>query len=166
MKFTPVSEEQASGVWEKGEYEALVESGIEKTSKTGNPMIELELTVYGPEGKEKKIRDWLVATDGGQAKIQRFCKSAGLWDTYQSGELSGPSCEQANVIVKLGVEDGNDQYPPKNAIRDYMPKKAAEPKPTTSLRGKTEGVSPQQRAVAGTGRADPTKPPTDADIPF
>jgi hypothetical protein len=85
MRFTPVSEEQAAGVWPKGEYDALVTEAVEKTSKSSNnPMIELTVLVYGPEGKEKSIRDWLVSTDGGQAKIQRFCKSAGLWDMYQA----------------------------------------------------------------------------------
>lgn len=161
MRFTPVSEETAAGVWPKGEYDALVTEAVEKTSKKDNPMIELTLTVYGPEGKEKSIRDWLVSTDGGQAKIQRFCKSAGLWEMYQAGELSSDSCKDANVVVKLGCDDGDDEYPPRNNIRDYMPKTLA-PKPEPEL----VGVSSSQRERAGTGRADPTKPPTGDDIPF
>lgn len=163
MRFTPVSEETAAGVWPKGEYDALVTEAIEKTSKSsGNPMIELTLTVYGQGGEEKSLRDWLVSTDGGQAKIQRFCKSAGLWDMYQAGELSADSCKDANIRVKLGADDGGDEYPPKNTVRDYMPKTVAPKPPAAPLLG----VSPTQRSAAGTGRADPTKPPTDSEIPF
>jgi hypothetical protein len=166
MRFAPVSEEQAAGVWPKGEYDALVTEAVEKTSKKDNPMIELTLTVYGPEGKEKSIRDWLVATDGGQAKIQRFCKSAGIWDLYQAGEISAESCKDANVVVKLGADDGDDEYPPRNNIRDYMPKSLAPKGVTQKATGELAGVSPSQRSNAGTGRADPAKPPTTDDIPF
>lgn len=160
MRFTPVSEEQAAGVWPKGEYDALVTEAAEKTSKKDNPMIQLTLLVYGPDGKEKSIRDWLVSTDGGQAKIQRFCKSAGLWDMYQAGELSAESCKDASVKVKLGADEGDDDYPPRNSIRDYIPK------------GVVVMPIEQKPAMQGTpkpktaDRADMTKPPTGDDIPF
>jgi hypothetical protein len=161
MRFTPVSEEQASGVWAKGQYDATVLSAVEKTSKTGNPMIELAMTVYDGE-KQMKVRDYLVATDGGQGKIQRFCKSAGLWDLYQSGELSADSCGEAGVRVKLGIEDGSDDYPPKNKVVDYMPRTKAPVKPASDL----QGVPATQTRAAGTGRKDPSAPPTGDDIPF
>jgi hypothetical protein len=175
MRFNPVSEEEAqkANLFPKGDYDAVVESSIEKVSKTNNEMIELVLLVYGPEGKERRLKDWLVATDGGQAKIQRFCKSADLWDEYQAGELTAYLCDGANVRVKLGTEPGKDGYPPKNKVADYLPRKTAaekaaeaSPRPATPLRGKTEGVSAQQQHAAGTGRADPTKPPTEDEIPF
>jgi hypothetical protein len=162
MRFTPVSEEQAAGVWPKGEYDALVTEAVEKTSKSSNnPMIELTVLVYGPEGKEKSIRDWLVSTDGGQAKIQRFCKSAGLWDMYQAGELSAEACKDVTVKVKLGADEGDDEYPPRNNIRDYMPKGVVV-KPVLA-ESALQGVPASQRVPA---RADMTKPPTGDDIPF
>lgn len=176
MRFDPVSEEEAqsANLFPKGEYDAVVESSVEKTSKAkGNEMIELVLLVYGPEGKERRLKDWLVATDGGQAKIQRFCKSADLWNEYQAGELTAYLCDGANVRVKLGTEEGKDGYPPKNKVADYLPRQAAAEKakeapqkPATPLRGKSEGVSPEQQKRAGAGRADPTKPPTEDQIPF
>ena len=57
MRFAPVSEEIAAGCLPKGEYDAVVNSAVEKTSKAGNPMIELELTVYGQAGAEVKVKD-------------------------------------------------------------------------------------------------------------
>lgn len=161
MRFNPVSEEEASNVWAKGEYDAVVKAAFDKVSKSsGNEMIEIQLTVYGQGGQEKTVRDYLVATDGGQAKIQRFCKSAGLWDIYQSGELTDRSCLDANVRVKLGVEPGDDEYPPKNKIADYLPRLVAPPKPATEL----VGVSDAQKNAAP--KSSPDKPPTEDDIPF
>jgi hypothetical protein len=164
MRFTPVSEEEAAAVnlLPKGDYDAVVQSAVDKTSKTsGNEMIELTLTVYGDDSKERKVRDWLVSTDGGQAKIQRFCKSAGLWDMYQSGELSADCCGNVNVRVKIGQQPGEGDYPPKNKVVDYLPPKASV-RPASSL----QGVPPTQTRAAGTGRSDPTAPPTQDEIPF
>src|SRR5262245_2615995 len=153
MRFTPMSEEEARCL-PKGEYEAVVSKALDKVSKSsGNEMIELDLTVYGPGGKEKLVRDWLVATDGGQAKIQRFCKAAGQWDAYQAGEVSSHTCLDAHVRVKLGIDEGDGEYPPKNVVKDYLPAKLEPPKPPPATgNGRKEGVSPQQRAAAGTGR--------------
>lgn len=163
MRFSPVSEETAAGCLPKGEYDAVVKNAVEKTSKTNNPMIEVVLTVYGQGGTEIEVKDWLVGTDGGQRKIQRFCRSADLWQTYEAGELCADSCIGLNVCVKLKVEE-SDEYGPRNKVADYMPRKLASspPMPASEL----QGVSPSQRSLAGTGRPDPTQPPKDEDIPF
>ncbi len=165
MKFAPVSEETAAGCFPKGEYEAVIKNAVEKTSKAkGNPMIEVELTVYGADSAEIELKDWLVCTDGGQRKIQRFCRSADLWGTYEAGELCADSCIGLNVTVKLKTEE-DEEYGPRNKVADYMPRKAAgaaPEKPASNL----PGVSASQRANAGAGRADPAKPPTGDDIPF
>jgi uncharacterized protein DUF669 len=166
MRFTPVSEEDAAGCYPKGEYDALVANATEKTSKTGNPMIEVDLTVYGPNGQENNVRDWLVGTDGGQYKIQRFCKSADLWETYQAGELCADSCKELRVTVKLGIEEGDGQYPPRNKVMDYMPRKlssapsAGQPVAKPEPRKELPGVDPVQRRAA-VGAAAPGD-----DIPF
>lgn len=154
MRFTPVSEEQAQTVnlFPKGIYDAVVKIVLEKTSKTsGNPMFEVELTVYGPEGKERNVRDYIVCTDAGQAKLQRFCKACGQWDAYQSGELCGDTFSDASLRVKLGIDEGTGEYPPKNKVVDYLP---TPPKAAAEL----EGVSAAQRKAGGNL--------PDGDIPF
>lgn len=158
MRFAPVSEETAAGCFPKGEYDASVKSAIEKTSKAGNPMIEVTLTVYGDGGAETEVRDWLLSTDNGQRKLQAFCKSADLWQTYQAGELSADSCTGINVKVKLGTET-DDTYGPRNVVKGYVPRNAPE-KPAGTL----EGVPRSQQKIPT--RPDMTKPPTDADCPF
>ena len=160
MRFIPVSEEVAAGCLPKGEYEAVVKASVEKISKAENPMIELTLTVYGSDGQEGEVRDWLVATDGGQGKIQRFCKSADLWGTYQAGELCAESCVGLNVTVKLKVQESDD-YAPRNAVVDYLPRKIKADSPEPS--GTIPGVSAEQRAASVGGEK---KPLTDDGIPF
>lgn len=152
MRFTPVSEEEAAtvNVFPKGEYEAVVKSATEKTSKaSGNPMFEVDLVVYGPDGKERNVRDWLVCTDTGQAKIQRFCKAAGQWDAYMAGELCADTFKDASVRVKLKIDMGDGEFPPKNAVVDYLPKKLP-------LNPQLPGVDPSKRtaAIAGTPSED------------
>lgn len=162
MRFTPVSEEVAAGCFPKGEYDAVVAKAEQKVSKKGNDMIELELTVFGPDGVEAKVKDWILSNDTGAYKLQRFCKSSDLWDLYQAGEISADHCKDQNVTVKLGIQDDNADFPPRNKIVDYMPRKLSAPKPASEL----QGVDPTKQRAPGTGRADPTKPPTGDDIPF
>ena len=155
MKINPVSEEQAAGVLPKGEYDALVVNAVEKTSKSGNPMIELDITVYGE--REQTVRDWLLSVDTGAWKLQSFCKSAGLWDTYQAGDISDASCKDRNVRVKVDIQPSDGKYPPRNKIVDYLPRELVKPaaKPASDLKGVPAA---QTRAAQKSASGD--------DIPF
>lgn len=164
MKFQPMTEEDAAAVnlMAKGEYDAVVRAAEEKTSQSGNQMFALQLTVYDGDA-QKHVFDYLVFTDGGHAKIQRFCKSADIWETYQSGELTPDGLLQLNVRVKIGIEDGKDGYPPKNKVVDYLPRNLPPKRSAANdeLRGPSvlPGVDPAQRREALAAR------PAD-DIPF
>lgn len=158
MRFTPQTEEEAAGCLPKGEYDAVVATAVEKQSRAGNDMIEMDLTVYGPAGVETTVRDWLLSTDSGQRKLQGFCKSAGLWDIYMAGELTAAGCINRNVTVSIKVEDGD--YGPQNKVAYYKSNKLVESEPVMT------GVDPKQQRAAGTGRADPRQPPTEDQIPF
>jgi hypothetical protein len=170
MRFSPVSEEQAARLWPKGEYDAVVEFAKDTTSKSsGNEMLEVHFKVFGANGAEQKIRDYLVSTEGGAFKLQNFCKAADLWDQYQAGDLNAELCRDVRLTVKLGEEKGNDDYPPRNKITGYVRSKASADVAMPSAPAKRPlppGVSPQQQRAAGTGRAEPTAPPTADDIPF
>lgn len=163
MRFTPKTEEEAAAanLLPKGDYDAVVRTAVDKVSKTsGNDMIELELVVYGPSGEQKLIRDYLVATDGGQAKIQRFCRSAGMWDAYQAGELYADGMKDASVRVKVKVEAAKGDFGPKNGIADYLPRKLpVNPQADRELRG----VDPAKRTAALASQGPPTP---DAECPF
>jgi hypothetical protein len=160
MRFAPVSEEEAARLWPKGEYDALVTLAVEKQSKKGNDMFELSLTVYDGE-KETKLKDWLMPDF--PAKLQAFCKSGGFWDEYMAGELSAHLITEANVRVKLGVQEGDDEYPPRNKVVGYVKRKTAIEKAAES-KAAPQGVPPKQQRQPT--RQDPTKPPTPDEIPF
>ncbi len=165
MRFAPVSEEEAARLWAKGEYDALVTLAVEKQSKKGNDMFELSLTVYDGE-KELKLRDWLMPDY--PAKLQAFCKSASLWDEYQAGELVAGILTEANVRVKLGIEEAKDEYPPKNKVVGYVKRKTAAEKMAEQSApanpAKLIGVAPKQQNQPT--RADMAKAPEPDEIPF
>jgi hypothetical protein len=169
MRFAPVSEEQAARLWPKGEYDAVVEFAKDTTSRSGNEMLEVHVKVFGPNGKEQTARDYLVSTEGGAFKLQAFCKAADLWAEYQSGDLNAEMCRDIRLTVKLGEEKGTDEYPPRNKIAGYVRSKVSADvsMPAAPVkRPLPPGVPPQQQRAAGTGRADPTKPPDEDSIPF
>jgi hypothetical protein len=123
-------------------------------------MFELSLIAYDGE-KELKLRDWLMPDY--PAKLQAFCKSAGLWDEYQAGELSADVLTEANVRVKIGVEGATDDYPPKNKVTGYVKRKTAVEKASEAA-PKPSGVPPKQQRQPT--REDMTKAPTPDEIPF
>lgn len=162
MRFNAVSEEDAAGCLQPGEYDAVVKTAVEKTSQKGNPMIAVALTVFGPEGKEVEVKDWLLSTEGGQRKLQAFCKSGDIWDTYQAGELCADSLADLNVCVALKIEDSDD-YGPQNRVARYVPRKA----PGTPVEPPKAAERPKTPARKMSQPAAPKPPaPTDADIPF
>lgn len=128
---------------EPGTYDAVVKRAIEKESASGNDMIELILTVYGSDGTRSDVFDYLVFAKSVLYKVKHFCESAGL--NFESGNLDASDCEEANVRVKLKIEE-SDKYPPKNSVADYVP------------RDKKAGRVP---ATAGA-----TSKQRDPDVPF
>lgn len=138
MRFNP---DAASGLLPVGQYAATVKLAKDKTSKAGGEMIELILTVYGPDGLQVDVFDYLLASDNWQWKVRHFCESAGL--DYARGELLADWCADQTVRVNIGVEK-KEGYAEKNRVLDYLP-----------------------RATAVTATAtEPGHFPIDDDIPF
>lgn len=123
FKFTPVSEEEIakSNLLEKGEYTFYVKQAEYKTSRAGNPMIELILSVHDHNNKEHIIYDYLMDGESLQYKIRHFCYSIGIGDKYELGGFNIEDCVNKNGAAKVYIrEDKTGQYKPKNAISDYM----------------------------------------------
>jgi hypothetical protein len=137
MRYRPDAAERTDTL-PIGQYEAVVKRAEEKTSKAGDPMIEVILTVYGAAGKETDVFDYLLSLDDWQWKVKHFCESAGI--DYARGELTDEQCFGKNVRVDLKVEK-KEGYRERNAVKDYLPR---------------SGV-----AVTSVNRE-----PQDADIPF
>jgi len=88
MNFTPLTEEQLSQPsYEAGEYKFRVTEAEEKVSKTGNPMMVVNLEIIAEGRKPIHIKDYLVATEKGAWKLSSFCKSIGKEGLYKTGAM-------------------------------------------------------------------------------
>jgi hypothetical protein len=136
-KYNP-SDAINGGIIPAGTYEAVVKRADNKTAKSGSEMIQLILTVYGPE--ESDVFDNLVFHPKMMYRIQHFCDSAGI--DFNKGELDANECVGRNVRVRLGIKD--DEYGKANVVKDY------------TLRTSTSGAPVTVKNVD----------PIDAEIPF
>jgi hypothetical protein len=140
MKFQPKTEAEfaAMMILPEGEYPFQVTGAEDATSKTsGREMIVLDLVLFGPDGANRKVKDYLVPGTGyGDKKIFEFCRTTGLAAKYDLGSFSAADCIEKTGYAKIGVEPEKDNgaggtYPPKNTVKWYIAKpKGAGPIPT------------------------------------
>lgn len=135
MSFKPKSEKdiQAEALAPAGTYDFDVLQATDEISKSsGNPMIKVKLGLYNEDGRIKHhVFDYLLASM--EAKLRHFCDTVGLLAEYERGELSAEMCKGRSGRVKIIVDDKDEAYPPKNAVRDYVirPAKALQTEPDT-----------------------------------
>lgn len=125
MKFTPMSEDEIarSALFEPGQYPFEVLAASDEISKSGNEMIKLKLAVYGNDGNQIHVYDYLL--EKLQFKLRHFAEAAGLLADYERGALESFSCDGKQGYLKLGIDKGGNGYPPKNTVLDYIkPEKA------------------------------------------
>jgi hypothetical protein len=190
MRVTPKSEEEckSSELLSPGEYDAEVMTAEEKQSKSGNDMIAMRLKVYGDNGAEASVFDYLL--DAVAYKVRHFAEAAGMIDAYERGELYAEDLVGKVVRVKLKIEhDKTGNYADKNAVQDYIvqapaPKpaparvgnihqNASNPRQASTQAAMRESVNRQTRGRSGpvdagmrTVPADTQPPIADSDIPF
>lgn len=126
--FTPMTESeiQASSLLEAGVYDFQVAKSTRKTSKSGNPMAELQINVWDKEGKQHLIFDYLVFSTIALniRKLKHFCDSVGISDQYNKGAIP-EELERLSGKVEIGIQDeqpkpGGGVYPKKNVVVDYV----------------------------------------------
>jgi hypothetical protein len=125
MKFTPRTEEEIkmSKLLHPGLYKYEVINAKERTSKTGNPMIELTLKVYDDKGRMFLINDYLL--ESMQFKLIHFAKSNNLFNEYESGEIKDFHCLNKKGTVEIDIQSGKEKpdgtfYNDKNVVKDYI----------------------------------------------
>ena len=150
MKFTPMSKEEIefSNLLEPGIYPFEVMTASDEISKAGNEMIKLKLNVFG-ENREAYVFDYLM--EKLQYKLRHFAEATGLLAAYESGHLDAIHCFGKQGYCKLIIDQGNGEFGPKNAIKDYI-------KPEVTA--KTAPPAPAARPVA-TGSTSAAAP----DVP-
>jgi hypothetical protein len=131
MQFQPKTEEQiiAENLWPEGEYDFEIVKAEEKISKTkpdgsgGNPMIQLTVKIFSPEGKFRLVDDFLMEKMA--FKLRHCADACRLLDKYNIGELRDTDfvgkAGRCEVVIQEGQKkpDGG-KYPDKNTIKDYI----------------------------------------------
>lgn len=116
-----------------GEYDAIIVKSEDKTSSSGNPMMDMTLTVFDETGSSHQIRDFLVFTDTMMWKVIRCAESAGVMTEYEKQKFCSNLVIGKKVKVQVSVEEGSiipedklkgklpgSKYPDKNKIQDYL----------------------------------------------
>lgn len=117
----------------EGEYEAVIDKSEDKISSSGNPMMDMHLSVYDSEGRTHSVRDFLVFTKGMMWKVIHCADSAGILSEYESKKFCSATIHGRNVKVRVVTEKGSlipdeklngkahgSRYPDKNKIEDYI----------------------------------------------
>lgn len=135
MNFTPRSESEVSPLFEKGIYKFRVESAVERTSKNGNPMIELKLKLVHNmiQGKTILIYCYLLTDNPSfDFLLRHFCYSVGLGESYEKGVLEAAMCPGKVGTAKIGIDiDKEGKYQEKNKVLDFIMPKEGEVLPQT-----------------------------------
>lgn len=121
MKFQPKKDEElgAYGVLPAGTYDFVVSKAIDKVSKAGNEMIELELVVSSTEGAKSKVYDYLL--EALSWKLKHFCASVGLLKQYEAGILTAERCKDLKGVCEITLQkDESGIYHDKNVVKDYV----------------------------------------------
>ncbi len=118
LDHIPLTEEEALGLFVKGDYPAVFQKVEVKTSKTGNRrfVADIELQNHS-NGTTRIVTTWFNLP----YLLKHAYEAAGMSDKYQSDKLSTKDLEGKKVIARVKVKEGNDQYPqPKNEIYDFV----------------------------------------------
>lgn len=134
------AEQERFQLMKEGEYDAVISSSEDKQSSTGNPMMDVTLTVYDEEGRTHNVRDFLVFTRSMMWKIISCADSAGILPEYNQGRFCSNTLINKNVRVKIGIEEGRQipedrlqgkpvgsVYPAKNKVTAYIKKSEQKP---------------------------------------
>lgn len=132
--------EERFNLLKEGEYDAVITASSDAQSKTGNPMMDMTVSVYDENGKAHDVRDFLVFTSKMMWKVIHFAESAGCLPGYEDGQLCSEMAVGKRVRVKINVEEGSEipqdklkgkslgsKYPDKNKIEDYIKKEDQKP---------------------------------------
>lgn len=107
MKFT-YSEPKATGgaPLRPGFYKAEITDAIEKTSKAGNEMMELDLLVQEPKAYYgSTLRDYIVAGEKTRWKVNQVLAAIGMkLEEGESGDLEPKHVVNKSVIVRVEME--------------------------------------------------------------
>lgn len=137
----------------EGDYPASIEKVVDTESKAGNHMQDVTFRVYGPEGREFLIHEYIVVP-ATVYKLQQIAIAIGREEDFDSGVFQVDDHIGENLTVRLKIEK-SPKYPDQNKIAAYKPKttgrahRNAPPATNGSAHGRDE-----RPAFAPPGNAD------------
>jgi hypothetical protein len=145
-----------------GEYLCAITASEEKPTKAGNgAYLELEFEVLEGPYKGRKLWDRLnlsnpndLAVKIARATLSAICRAVGVMEPKDSCEL-----HDLPLVVKVRVENRQDNDEPSNVIKGYRSRKAAQPAATAAPMAAATAkstVPPWKRATAPAAVAAPT----------
>lgn len=167
MDFTPKTEKalKEEMLIPVGEYDFECVKAEEKTSKSGNPMIAINLKVFVGDGVQY-ANDWLMTTNPSmEFKFRHFCEATGLLQAYEAGRITPDDIKGVAGRVKIGQKD-DAQYGPQNTVKDYLvPEAGAAPSTPSAAPVAAKPVAAAPKATPPHARATPGVM-EDSEIPF
>jgi hypothetical protein len=122
MRMTQRSASEAAAVTQAaneplkpGDYPAEIREAANKVSARENDMIELLVAVFDVHGNERLLRDFLVDTPRGAAKLFSACEAVGIVGAHEidATDFAGKRCR-----VRVSIEKRRG-YPPRNVVESY-----------------------------------------------
>jgi len=137
MKFQPKSEEQVKRLFDKGDYPFTVTSANEKQSRTGNPMLELDLQLEHStiKGKTGFVKAYLLTDNPNfEFLLRHFCYSIGVGADYERGDINPKALVGKKGVARVSIEiDESGKYPDKNKVVDFLGEPFASSTPKKDL---------------------------------
>lgn len=120
MTFEPKTEQQVqeSALAPEGEYDFDILNAEDTISKTGNPMIKVNIGLYINGTVKNRVFDYLLPAM--EAKLRHFCDTVGLLSQYEAGTLEAADCIGRSGKVKIVIDPAKGTYSAKNAVKDYV----------------------------------------------
>jgi len=117
-------EDQMRNVLIAGEYPFCV-AAIERTRTKENTadMLVVDMLVMDADGREVKVRDWIVFMDQMAWKFRHFAATCGLLEKYENNTIEASDFINQNGVVKLTVGeyvDKDGEVVKNNRVKDYI----------------------------------------------
>ena len=120
FEYNPKEVKTDYPVLPKGEYECEIVGAVETVSNAGNDMIKLVLCLYGNEGEQVRVYDYIV-NPSSLWKLKSICRCCNLvFDGILDAQLLVG--RRMNVLVKVEPERNvnGKMYPERNSIVKYV----------------------------------------------
>lgn len=120
MRVDPKTEQEVeeAGLLPAGEYDFEVIEAEDTTSKKGNDMLVLTLSIEDGDGRSHKVIDYLV--DAVAYKVRHFASAVGMLKEYEAGNIPAHLLKGRTGKCKLRLEPAKGDFRAKNSVNDYV----------------------------------------------